>query len=65
MNHYLYVQGEVCDSTKSDIAGPHVVTDNKSNGIWKIDIETKQRQRYFKKYMCRWNLCFEQQIVRY
>ena len=44
MNHYLYVQGEVCDSTKSDIAGPHVVTDKKSNGIWKIDIETKQRQ---------------------
>lgn len=51
MNHYLYVQGEVCDSTKSDIAGPHVVTDNKSNGIWKIDIETKQRQ-HISKNIC-------------
>ena len=33
------------------IAGPHVVTDNKSNGIWKIDIETKQRQ-HISKNIC-------------
>ncbi len=45
INDYLYIQGNVCDKTKSDIAGPYVVEDADENGIWRVNIRTGEQQQ--------------------
>jgi hypothetical protein len=45
---FLYVQGTVCDNTKSNIAGPYVVKDAEKNGIWQVDINTGKQKHLTK-----------------
>lgn len=45
----LYIQGMVCDATKSAIAGPYVEKDAPENGIWKVDIKTGGRKQIANK----------------
>lgn len=45
---FLYVQGTVCDRTKSSIGGPYIVEDAGENGVWRVDINTGQREQITK-----------------
>ena len=42
---YLYIEGIVCDRTKSSLAGPYEVKKAKENGIWRINIRTGEKEQ--------------------
>lgn len=41
----VYIQGMVCDSTKSALAGPYVVKSVEENGIWEVNIKTGEQKQ--------------------
>ena len=45
----LYIQGLVCNTGKSSIAGYYVEKNADENGIWKVDLETGQRKQVANK----------------
>ena len=45
----LYIQGLVCNTGKSSIAGYCVEKNADENGIWKVDLETGQRKQVANK----------------
>lgn len=41
---FVYIQGQVCDSTRSALAGPYVVENAEENGIWEVNIKTGEQK---------------------
>ena len=45
VGNYVFIQGRVCDSEKSAIAGPYEVRNAKQNGIWQFNLITGEEKQ--------------------